>query len=112
MLDAALAAVPDGDSTVRARLLTRLSYENIVANPARAEDLGMEAYAMARRVGDPSTTVEATIRAAPTIWRVTSDATPRDESVLSMLEEATATAEQLGDPALLFTALFVGGQNE
>jgi class 3 adenylate cyclase/tetratricopeptide (TPR) repeat protein len=114
MLEAALAAVPEGDSTVRARLLTRLSYENIFANPSRAGALGMEAYTMARRVGDPATMVEATVRATPTTWRSgtgVSDST-RDHRDRALLDETTATAEQLGDPALLFSALFIGVQSE
>jgi tetratricopeptide (TPR) repeat protein len=130
MLEAALAAVPDGDSTARIRLVTRLSYENIFADPPRAVALGAEAYAMARRVGDPFTVVEATIRATPMTRRGSAwaSATPdmsdavgdhyfglrhvgTDEVDNAALDEATAMAEQLGDPALLFSALFIGIQS-
>jgi class 3 adenylate cyclase/tetratricopeptide (TPR) repeat protein len=113
MLEAALAALPDGDSTARARLLTKLSYECTFTDPARASVLGTNAYDMARRLGDPSTLVDATTRAART-WRVAMNIPAAHPFYWDrpVLDEATATAEQLGDPAVLFTALYVGIQIE
>jgi class 3 adenylate cyclase/tetratricopeptide (TPR) repeat protein len=105
MLEAALAAVPDGDSTARARLLSKLSYECIFADPPRAADLATEAAAIAGRLADPATVVDVTVRVSPRAhgFRYWDPAA---------LDEATAMAEQLGDPAVLFSALFPGIQAE
>jgi class 3 adenylate cyclase/tetratricopeptide (TPR) repeat protein len=105
MLEAALAALPAGDSVPRARLLTKFSYEFTFNDPERSDALGEDAYEMARRIGDPVTVVEATTRGAGATrhgnrWN------------MALLAEATAMAEQLGDPAVLFSALYVGFQAE
>jgi class 3 adenylate cyclase/tetratricopeptide (TPR) repeat protein len=112
MLEAALAGVPDGDSTARARLLSKLSYECIFADPRRAADLASEGYAMARRLGDPATVVEATIRSSPRARHFDTADFHFHYWDREALDEATAMAEQLGDPAVLFSALYVGIQAE
>jgi hypothetical protein len=56
LLEAALAALPAGDSRLRASLLGRLSVAlTYVDSPARRSNLAEESVAMARRLGDPKT---------------------------------------------------------
>ena len=63
MLEAALAAVPDDDSPVRAELLATLAVESVYSSDRdRRTALCNEAVAMARRLGDP-VTLTRTLRA-------------------------------------------------
>jgi DNA-binding SARP family transcriptional activator len=58
LLERALHALPDADSSLRVRLLARLAggpLRDSTADPERRRSLGTEALEMARRIGDPST---------------------------------------------------------
>ena len=59
LLLAALEVDPGAASPARAQLLTRLAYRSVRQEPERAQQLGREALALARRVGDPTTLQEA-----------------------------------------------------
>jgi class 3 adenylate cyclase len=61
-VEAALAALGDEDSEVRARLLANLSLELVFAkDPDRCRDLSDTALAVARRLGDPATLAQVLI---------------------------------------------------
>lgn len=63
MIEAALAAIPEGDSPLRARLLSLLALELIGdQDHARRRSVADEALAMARRLDDPATQLEVLIR--------------------------------------------------
>jgi predicted ATPase/tetratricopeptide (TPR) repeat protein len=56
LLEEALAALPDDDSTLRARLLARIALERLFAgNPEQVAQLSSRAIEVARRVSDPAT---------------------------------------------------------
>src|SRR2546429_281924 len=57
-LEAALQGLPPGDSPLRARLLASLATELHFAGEVRRVELGREAVAMARRLGDDATLAE------------------------------------------------------
>jgi DNA-binding SARP family transcriptional activator len=62
LLEEALAALGDGDSSLRARLLARLSDQlHVAADEERRAQLSAEAVAMARRLGDPDALTVALI---------------------------------------------------
>lgn len=64
LLETALAALGDEESTLRVRLLARLAggpLRDSTADAERRKSLGAEALAMARRIGDPSTLAYALI---------------------------------------------------
>ena len=66
MLEAALEALPETDSSERARLLATLCSELTYHSPlARRLALADEAKAMARRLGDPATFIDVVTGAAP-----------------------------------------------
>jgi tetratricopeptide (TPR) repeat protein len=56
LLQEALAALPEADTTLRARLLGRLAMElHFSGDPERCQALARQAVTLARRLGDPST---------------------------------------------------------
>ena len=94
IIEAALAAVGDADSTARARLLSLLALERMYDGdyPARRA-IADEALAMARRLGDPATLLDVLLRRHVTI-------TDPDTLAERLAEtaEAEALADRLGDP--------------
>ena len=94
IIDAALAAVGDADSTARARLLGLLALERMWDGdyPARRA-VADEALAMARRLGDPATLLDVLLRRHDAI---TGPDTLAER--LADTAEAEALADQLGDP--------------
>ena len=59
LLEAALDRLGSADSAARARVLAKLSNEVVFRDPARSGALRDEAVAIARRLGDPETLVDA-----------------------------------------------------
>jgi tetratricopeptide (TPR) repeat protein len=60
LLELSLALLPQGDSETRARLLARLAWERWYSKPTdEVDDLGREAVAMARRIGDGASLANA-----------------------------------------------------
>jgi class 3 adenylate cyclase len=100
VLEDALAAHPDPDSPVRARLLAGLGRELVYGDRHRRVRLSDEALAIARRVGDAPTLAEVLLGrfyaiAAPTT------AAERLENMRQLVD----LAETLEDPALACRAL-------
>jgi predicted ATPase/tetratricopeptide (TPR) repeat protein len=94
LLETALDGLGPADTGARARLLAKLSYEVLFYDPARSAALGVEARAIARRLGDPATLVD-------TFATGVIDALNPDLSSDYALE-ALPIAERLGDPARIF----------
>ena len=103
VLTAALAALPSSDSAERAHLLALLcgefTYDTLLE---RRQALADEALAMARRIGDPSTTVRVICDIDGSIDVPSRLADRRANSL-----DALALAEQIGDPELLQRAASV-----
>jgi DNA-binding SARP family transcriptional activator len=101
-LEAALAAVGDGDSAERARLLARLASElSYSGDPRRRRHLSDDALAVARRIGDPVTLAH--------VLRERNEAiAPPDmlDEKLDNTAELVALADRLGDPVVRFWALY------
>jgi class 3 adenylate cyclase/DNA polymerase III delta prime subunit len=100
-LQAALSAVDDGDSALRARLLAAFALESFEhgADSTRRRELSDEALAMARRLGDPATLASVLLARYYTIRTpLTLDERWANSAELMDL------AEQLGDPATRFRA--------
>jgi tetratricopeptide (TPR) repeat protein len=95
LLQEALARVPDGDSGLRARILSRLATEAARAGePNRAVELGRDGLAMARRVGDPDALLFA-LRGWSTVL---CQAIPeRVEETFALADELVAVAQRHGD---------------
>jgi class 3 adenylate cyclase len=99
--EAALGAVGSSDSTDRARLLASLATELYWADDIRRRQVGHEALAVARRVGDAATLAEV----LGAVWFATWDpAGARKRAVLA--DELTALADTLDEPLLTFQAGF------
>jgi tetratricopeptide (TPR) repeat protein len=103
ILEAALEALPDADSSARARLLSRLCCELTYGPLERRLFLAQEAKAMARRLADPATLVAVINDCSPallipsTLWEQVADG-----------RKTLAMAESLADPVALFwTAAFL-----
>ena len=103
ILEAALRALPEGDSKERTLLLGTLCAELTLGSPlSRRIELADQAQAMARRLGDDETSVVvACLVHAPLSvpWL--------HERRLHDSTEALQLAESLGDPGLLFRALTI-----
>jgi len=95
-IQAALAAVGDGDSPARARLLALLAVEQVdnVSYTDRKASAD-QALAMARRLGDPATLLDVLVRRGLVIAHGIGDTL--DER-LDIAEEADLLALRLGDP--------------
>jgi DNA-binding SARP family transcriptional activator len=92
LLEEALAAVPEGDSVLRARLLARLAGA-VRSEPSvqRSACLSGEAMAMARKLGDPATLAYALESAFAGV-------TPRDtEAWLAIGDELVRVSRDAGD---------------
>jgi class 3 adenylate cyclase len=99
VIEAALDALAETDSSSRARLLSKLCNELAWGPAERRLSLARSAQAMARRIGDVATRVEVTFDCAASL-RIPSLA---DEVRADMLE-AIALVETLGDPILNYWA--------
>jgi len=102
VLEQALAALPEADSIVRARLLAILASELCVSSEHdRRYRVADDALAMARRIGDPSTLGRVLVGRLPgLVW---------DADRAREMAEFTALAGRMGDPALVFWAKAMGG---
>jgi class 3 adenylate cyclase/tetratricopeptide (TPR) repeat protein len=96
VLEGALRALPDTDSTVRARLLGTLASELWSSPDNGRVALADEALAMARRLGDPPTLARVLATRFPAL-AMTADRTRE-------MAEFADLAGQIGDPALVFWA--------
>jgi len=103
-LEAALAAQPDTDADVRARLLATLASEIVWSDDGeRRFELSDEALAMARRIGERATIANVLLLRSMTI-----SAPDTLAQRLAECDELLSIGEALGDPALLFQAAFHG----
>lgn len=92
LLEDALSVLPDEDSLLRARVLTRLSYALAYSSQERHEAISQEGVEMARRVGDPSTLAYALGSQHGTIWE------PEHlDDRLAIAAEIVQLAEAAGD---------------
>jgi tetratricopeptide (TPR) repeat protein len=93
LLERALKNLGDGDSPLRARIMSHLSNElALTAERDRAVSLAAEAVAMARRGGDPGTLAFVLMKTYPSLWQ------PGDpERRLAVLREIAALAGGLGE---------------
>jgi DNA-binding CsgD family transcriptional regulator len=96
LLEAALDALAEGDSTLRARVLGQLA---ALQRPTAAwewrDALSRQAVAMARRLGDLPTLADVLVRRH---WAIGDTRILAERQAL--IEEVLALAEQTGDPAL------------
>lgn len=71
LLEEALAALGEGDSVLRVKVLGQLANELLfdLETQARGREIGRAALAAARRLGDPEALCEAVVRWYPTSWR-------------------------------------------
>jgi tetratricopeptide (TPR) repeat protein len=102
LLEEALAALPEGDSQLRAMLLARLAgalRDHPV--PDRRAALTQEAFEIARRVGDPRTLAHAVgAKYSALSW-------PRDtDAWLDMASELVRLGSQIGDQEQVFFGRF------
>ena len=101
MLEAAIAAVGDGDLRLQARLLATLGLELAwEPDPHRRLGLSEEALRIARSLGDPETLAAVLLARDYTIG-APDNATERFTATTELLE----VAERLGDPVLASRAL-------
>ncbi len=103
VLEAALEAIGDDDSPVRARLLANLAGELFNGGWDRRVELSEQAMIMARRLGDPLTVAHVLIPVLRTL-RHPSTLAQR----LALVTELAELAEQLGDPNIAFSAAWAG----
>jgi class 3 adenylate cyclase/tetratricopeptide (TPR) repeat protein len=104
VLEAALAALPETDTSERARLLATLCAELIYHSPLdRRLALADEAGAMARRLGDPATLIDVLNRCSTAIRFPSTVARQLDETA-----EAVLLAKTIDDPSRLLSASMNG----
>lgn len=96
LLEQALAALPDRDHPLRARVLARLA-KALLFTPAtaRRSELSESAAAMARRIGDPATLAAVLYDRHVAIW-----GGANVEERLAIATEVIALAERVGDAEL------------
>jgi tetratricopeptide (TPR) repeat protein len=95
LLEHALAALPDGDDPLRARLLARLAEALAFSDRERLPDLCEQAVAMARRIGDPGVLAAVLLNVRFAAWGP-SNAHERYETA----DEAVRLAQAASDIAL------------
>ena len=97
LLEETLEAVGEEDGPLRAQLLSGLAQELYWIDPAgRSDELGLEALAMARRIGDPVSLALVLVRR-----QFTGGAGPEEvRRRLSESDELHALAKRLSDPEL------------
>jgi class 3 adenylate cyclase len=102
-LEAALEAVGPSDSPERARVLAALASElHFAGDERRRVELGREALAIARRLGDTSALADALVA----LWFAILDPAAADERS-QLAGELAGIAERIGDPVLEFHAGFI-----
>jgi len=102
LIEEALAALPDGDSSLRARLLARLAGALTPAADARVPmQIGRDAIAMARRLGGDDRTRLDVIHAA--LSALIPFAVPSERRALSL--EVLELAERFEEPLLVLRSL-------
>jgi class 3 adenylate cyclase len=94
LIEEALEGLSADDSSLRARLLARLSMAVYFESPKRRGELASEAIAMARRVGDPITLAAVLNDSHFAVWGL--EVEPR----LEMSTELVEVAERVGDREL------------
>jgi hypothetical protein len=100
LLREALAALPQGDSALRVRLLGRLARElHFAPDSAEREALSLEGVAMARRLGDPATVASALGARHVAVW-----APDTLDERLATVDEMLRLGAAAGDQRLLFDA--------
>lgn len=103
VLTAALEAIGDDDSSIRARLLANLAGELFAGEWDRRVELSKQAVTMAQRLDDPATLAHVLIPVLRTL-RHPSTLGQR----LDMVTELAKLAEQLGDANVAFSAAWYG----
>ncbi len=97
MVNDALRLLPQGDSGLRARLISRWGREEYFRNLEESDRLRNEAVEMARRVGDKRAIAESLWNRG---WGGTNEVEGAQER-LSDVEEIASLARELNDPELL-----------
>lgn len=103
LIESALAALPDDERELRARLLARLAGElHHSEEHARATTSSARAVEIARELGDPATLATALLARVTSLWRPTSPDNLAER--LRLDREAIRLAERIGDQELLLGA--------
>jgi predicted ATPase/DNA-binding SARP family transcriptional activator len=101
LLTAALERIPDDDTPARARLLARAAYEAMFTDSEYTLGAAAEAIGIARRLDDPHTLADVlSFTAWATPYRRTPDWLAER---IGRYDEVKALADELGDPATIFT---------
>ncbi len=107
LLEEAIAALPEGEDAVRARLLGRLAVElYYTAEVDRRRALGEEAVALARSLDDPATLLEALSSRAWAVLGIDVDPQVR----LAQADEILALAQAIGDGVTTYRTRFLQQQ--
>jgi tetratricopeptide (TPR) repeat protein len=102
LVNEALEGIPDEDSAMRARLISRLGREQYFGDLEESQRLTNKGVEMARRVGDKRALVE-------TLWNMGWGGTMAlegPEERVTQVEEAIALAEELNDRTAVLTGTF------
>ncbi|MGH3875078.1 MAG: ATP-binding protein [Pseudonocardiaceae bacterium] len=99
VLTAALTAIGEDDSLVRARLLANLADMLGTSEWDRRVELSTEAVAMARRLGDPPTLAQVLVHVFRTLRHPSTLAQRRE-----LVDELTELAAQLGDANVAYSS--------
>jgi class 3 adenylate cyclase len=100
LLEEALDALDPGDSALRVKLLGSLAQQFFVTDADRRQQLADESLAMARRIGDPATLVQALL-----YWRFAQWRFSNVQDRLTVTNEAVELAQALDQRELVMQAL-------